>query len=510
MHKVVFGLLVIFTFQSQLLFVYAADLPKYTSSRALLIGEARYQNGWEKLPSVTSEIERLQVQLRKIGFSVKKYSDLDSNSFHAALKEFAENEGADPNARLLIFISGHGDTRAHQTRGYFAPIDTPLLQVDETDFLKKAISMNEFVSFAKGIKAKHVLILFDSCFSGSIFLANSRQVGGVGRLDLPVRQIITAGAADEKLPAKSEFVNVIINALRGEADVSGRGFFTGSDLAFYVAQQMALNRSGQTPQSGKIDEFAQGEIVFGPYNKSSFGDMRNAIGSKVDLLQHDVDVELRASKESPVPLYKNVPRLGANLLYGNSIIMHGCWGQGCIQDFFFDDSNGRLASLDVSRDENEPAGGVGVLSVNFQERNSGEANEIRQAISKFETETTTVRLHGYVRGTDWASVTTHDGLSIFVDRYELEDPPYPVSGPYPLSLAQRIFSEFALKRQDVPFGHYHSGIDGLMNDGLRSAILAYKNFKNDEDAGQPRRRLDAKIDAAFIGDLDALGCWDGC
>ncbi len=84
-------------------------------------------------------------------------------------------------------------------------------------------------------------------------------------MDKPVRQFLTAGDADETVPAKSIFTPLFIRALEREADVVNRdGYVTGWELGLFMRQNLKEYTRAQNPQFGTIRnvELDQGDIVF--------------------------------------------------------------------------------------------------------------------------------------------------------------------------------------------------------------------------------------------------------
>lgn len=128
--------------------------------------------------------------------------------------------------------------------------------------------MENFNTYAREINAKHVLFLFDSCFSGSIF-ALSRAVPDIisYKTSLPVRQFITAGSADETVPDKSIFKQLFLAALQGEGDTNRDGYVTGNELGEFLQTKVVnYTRQAQHPQYGKIQDpnLDKGDFVFVP------------------------------------------------------------------------------------------------------------------------------------------------------------------------------------------------------------------------------------------------------
>ncbi|MDM8559371.1 SUMF1/EgtB/PvdO family nonheme iron enzyme [Candidatus Parabeggiatoa sp. HSG14] len=243
----------------------AKILSSYSGSYALLIGQNRYTQGWSNLESIPGELQQVEQILKSQGFTVEKSSNLNSRQLEDRFERFIDKYGFDEDNRLLFFYSGHGYTR--QDKGYIVPVDAANPNFNEKAFLRKAVGMNQVLTWARKIEAKHVLFLFDSCFSGTVFKAKdlpkiSRQITEAA--EEPVRQFITAGSANETVPAKSVFTPAFIDALRyGWGDLYKDGFITGQELGLYLKSKVP-NHVDQTPQYGKIKDYelSRGDFVF--------------------------------------------------------------------------------------------------------------------------------------------------------------------------------------------------------------------------------------------------------
>jgi len=133
------------------------------------------------------------------------------------------------------------------------------------------------------VLAKHILIVFDSCFAGTIFLAREGNAAPqvmtpdvVARLmERPSRDIITAGRANERVPAHSPIPKLLLAAVNGAADPAKHGVISASEINIYLRSQL-LNLRGVnlTPQQGRLldPNFAEGEFLF---RISNSGDSRN-------------------------------------------------------------------------------------------------------------------------------------------------------------------------------------------------------------------------------------------
>ena len=239
----------------------------YKGSHALILGVANYSAGWPKLPSVIEETKQIEQVLTTKGFSVTRVLNPDDDRLENAFKVFIKEYGYDRNNRLLFFFSGHGYSRKKGAKGYLVPTNAPNPRKDEKGFLRKALPMNQVLAWCRQIEAKHVMFLFDSCFSGTIFKTKALPEIPPHISEItsrPVRQFITAGDAGEEVPAKSVFAKSFIRGLQGEADLSKDGYITGSELGMYLRDKVLYYQSGQTPQYGKIrdPDLDEGDFVF--------------------------------------------------------------------------------------------------------------------------------------------------------------------------------------------------------------------------------------------------------
>ncbi len=243
------------------------EIGLYRGSYALLVGVSDYTGGWPDLNSVPDELASIEGTLKSQGFVVRKVLNPASSELYSAYRDFIGDYGYEPDNRLLFFFSGHGFSRKSGTKGYLVPADAPLPDQDKTGFLRKALTMNQMLTWAREMDARHALFLFDSCFSGTIFKSRALptyppHISSVTAR--PVRQFITAGDSGETVPSKSVFAPMFVRALEGAADMSGDGYITGTELGLYLREKVISYRTGQTPQFNKIrdPDLDEGDFVF--------------------------------------------------------------------------------------------------------------------------------------------------------------------------------------------------------------------------------------------------------
>jgi outer membrane protein assembly factor BamD (BamD/ComL family) len=152
------------------------------------------------------------------------------------------------NDNLLIYFAGHGWLDPDANRGYWLPVDA------ERDSSANWISTGAISDFLKAMAAKHVIVVADSCFSGTL----SRAI----KLTLPsseylrriagkrARVALTSGGVepvlDDGREGHSVFAAAFLDALE-----QNKGVLEGSRLFNQIRQPVILN-APQTPEYSDI------------------------------------------------------------------------------------------------------------------------------------------------------------------------------------------------------------------------------------------------------------------
>ena len=245
------------------------EIELYKDSYALVVGNGTYTEGWNPLGGALQDVEEVTAALKKHGFTVTLEKDLTKPKFEDAFEKFV-TAGRHENNRLLFYYAGHGHTEKlanGDDLGYLVMVDTPLLEDNRINH-RKSVDMESLVTQAKRIQARHVLFIFDSCFSGTILNADRNQARPENisyNVRQPVRQFITAGSANESVPDKSVFKQAFLNLIGGSARQPALDdYITGEELGFYLKNQVPKYNRGQHPQYGKINDpnLDQGDFVF--------------------------------------------------------------------------------------------------------------------------------------------------------------------------------------------------------------------------------------------------------
>jgi len=102
--------------------------------------------------------------------------------------------------------------------------------------------------------SRHVLYMFDSCFSGTLlnFRSQTKAAKVSQRVQYPVRQFITAGDANEEVPDTSYFKQVFLDLIEGRVEEPFKdGYITGEELGFYLSSKVPYYFDSQHPRFGK-------------------------------------------------------------------------------------------------------------------------------------------------------------------------------------------------------------------------------------------------------------------
>ncbi len=241
----------------------------YSDYYALIIGNSDYHY-FPKLRGVKRDVQDVKAMFEKLGIRTQVLENQTGAQMHKALNDFIDKEGRAPNRALIFYYAGHGFTekRADGTDlGYIVPVDAPPYERNSSEFRNKSVSMTTIDEYATLVKSKHVLMLFDSCFSGTLFTVRRAAPQIITeKTTQPVRQFITAGAADEAVPDESVFKSTLLKGLgEGFADLNHDGYVTGEELGLYLEDYVVnYSRGLQHPKYGKINngKLDRGDFVF--------------------------------------------------------------------------------------------------------------------------------------------------------------------------------------------------------------------------------------------------------
>lgn len=127
---------------------------------ALVIANQQYQH-WEKLDTPRSDAQAVAGVLKqRFGFEVTVVQDVTRQQLLAALSRLRQQVG--PQDQVVVYYAGHGQMDPVTARGYWIPVDGA-----ERD-LAQWVSVIDVTDQLSAMTAKHVLVIADSCYSGTL------------------------------------------------------------------------------------------------------------------------------------------------------------------------------------------------------------------------------------------------------------------------------------------------------------------------------------------------------
>ncbi|MGO9172938.1 MAG: caspase family protein [Rhodomicrobium sp.] len=257
--------------------------PIYTHSKALVIGIDRYEggeSGWPPLSHAKSDARMVAEELERHCFEVIQKHDLDKVGLFDVLDDFFQKQGNDSQARLVIWISAHGYTIDRQ--GYIVPAGMKYRGSDPK-FVWNSLPLMHFNEWMHLAKAKHVLVIINACFAGTIFAESMAYIPPTVRQysETPVRELITSGDENQEASDDGAFAETFVSALKGETKLQtdDDGFFNGGQLGLFLQMAIAnYSNSKQQPMFGKLKDpkFDKGDIIFRLPNHEVVSSQKNS------------------------------------------------------------------------------------------------------------------------------------------------------------------------------------------------------------------------------------------
>ncbi|KPA16440.1 Sulphatase-modifying factor domain protein [Candidatus Magnetomorum sp. HK-1] len=288
--------------------LHANRIGDYQESYALLIGVQDYTGYWSDLNNVPDDIDRIEKTLMQEHFQLSKLINPSGEVLKKSIQDFFQKKGQNTKDRVFLFFSGHGYTNKKNKKAYLIPTDAPNPISKTSQLLKTALCVSDIIRWAEKIPARHVLLMFDSCFSNSVFNRRAKTTlpNDISSVTLmPVKQFIVAGIDGNKLPQKSILVDAFVKAIAGQADLNDDQYVTATEFSIFANELIINSGYDQTPRYGRLN--GMGDFVF---QVSSTGQMeKEKIGDKFEAYlsvsaNHPAEVYLNGWKIGKTPLEK--------------------------------------------------------------------------------------------------------------------------------------------------------------------------------------------------------------
>lgn len=232
---------------------------------ALVIGNNAYTS-LPRLKTAEADAREVAALLKDAyGFETKLLLNATRSQIVSALSAYRLTLA--PDANLLIYYAGHGINDKEADKAYWLPVDAS--REDSSNW----IIADEITTGIKVIPAKHVLIISDSCYSGTL----TRGLGDslprptereqfLRKMQAGKSRTLMASGGDEPVAdgggggKHSVFANALLRGLR-EID---KGQFTAAELFRYHIEEVVAGRANQTPEYNPLRNSGHeaGDFIF--------------------------------------------------------------------------------------------------------------------------------------------------------------------------------------------------------------------------------------------------------
>ena len=245
---------------------------------ALIIGNQNYAS-MPNLETPANDAKELERVLRsEYGFNTRLLLDATRYQILSALNgmraELTERDN------LLIYFAGHGELDNANLRGHWLPVDA------EPESTANWISNVAITDILNAMAAKHILVIADSCYSGSMTRSSLARLGkGMSpgekkswyriMAKARARAVLTSGGLKPVLDTGGEghsiFTQALLDVLRGNRQIL-EGYKLYRQVQTRVKQDALRLNVAQDPQYAPL-KFAgheAGEFFFLPRNVAAW------------------------------------------------------------------------------------------------------------------------------------------------------------------------------------------------------------------------------------------------
>jgi formylglycine-generating enzyme required for sulfatase activity len=231
---------------------------------ALVVGNNEYRT-LPKLKTAEADAREVAAILKDAyGFETTVLINATRQQIVSALSGYRRKLG--PEAKLLIYYAGHGINDKDAEKAYWLPVDA------DRDDTSNWIIADEITTALKVIPARHVLVVSDSCYSGTLTRGLGESLPPASEREQFIQRMMAgrsrtlmASGGDEPVAdggggRHSVFANALMRGLR---DIDRQTFTAAELFRFYVEEPVA-GRAQQTPEYNPLRNSGHesGDFVF--------------------------------------------------------------------------------------------------------------------------------------------------------------------------------------------------------------------------------------------------------
>ena len=240
--------------------------------KAIVIGINEYNNhanGWESLRTARNDAEAVADLLENdYGFSVTRLMDHQATR-GGILDALDQLASCTPNDAVVIYYAGHGIYDDKLDEGFWIPSDARV-STDGHSAREDWIWNSVITRIIEASKARHVLVIADACYSGSLFRGRGSSAIFTQKdptwylqaINKPSRFLITSGDYEPVLDSgfrHSVFARVLLNLLK----YPDNDFLSVTEMGLTLREKVG-HITGQMVRVGPlaVSAHAGGEFVF--------------------------------------------------------------------------------------------------------------------------------------------------------------------------------------------------------------------------------------------------------
>ena len=240
------------------------NAPSASHYYALIIGNNDYQK-IRRLQTAETDAREMERMLKtQYGFQTKLLLNATRQQILSALNSYRRI--LDAEANLLIYYAGHGVNDKEADKAYWLPVDA------ELDDNANWISADDITTNIKVIPARHVLIVSDSCYSGTLTRGlgealprPSEREQFLRKMALGRSRTLMASGGNEPVAdggggRHSVFAAALLSGLR-QMD---KPQFTAAELFRLHVEEPVAGRANQTPEYNPLRNSGHesGDFIF--------------------------------------------------------------------------------------------------------------------------------------------------------------------------------------------------------------------------------------------------------
>ncbi|HEX8458367.1 MAG TPA: caspase family protein [Pyrinomonadaceae bacterium] len=234
-------------------------------SYALIIGNNAYRQ-LPKLQTAENDAREVEKLLRdSYGFRTRLLLNATRQQIVGAFSAYRRD--LSPEDNLLVYYAGHGINDTEAGRAYWLPVDSS--REDSANW----ISADDITAGTKAIPAKHVLVISDSCYSGTLTRGLGEMLPRPSDREQFLRKMwagksrtLMASGGNEPVAdgggggRHSVFASALLRGLR-QMD---KDQFTAAELFRSYVEESVAGRASQTPEYNPLRNSGHesGDFVF--------------------------------------------------------------------------------------------------------------------------------------------------------------------------------------------------------------------------------------------------------